>query len=50
MGDAGCAEIFGGTGAESTEVLGMTRHLQRIFPQEITLGKGLHVHLYITFL
>ena len=22
MGDAGCAEIFGGTGAESTEMLG----------------------------
>ena len=36
---------------------GMTRHLQMTFPQEITLGKGLHVHLflethstYITFL
>jgi hypothetical protein len=26
---------------------GMTRHLQMIFPQEITLGKSLHVHLFL---
>ena len=26
--------------------LGMTRH-EMIFPQEITLGKGLHVHLFL---